>query len=279
MEANGIAFQGEHGAYSEEAVRQHFGSETDTVPCKTISEVFNLTEEGKVKYGVVPVENSIEGSVHEAYDSLITSSAKIVGEIVLRVVHCLVAMPSTTIGDVRVVYSHPQALAQCRGYLASLGAEVKVSYDTAGSVKMIRDDGRKDAAAVASMNAAQIYGMGVLRQGIEDYRSNYTRFLVVSTKESERAPTCKTSVIFSVPHTPGSLYAALEAFARHGVNLTKVESRPTRQRPWEYYFFLDFEGNMDDAAQKEALSDLTKKTTFLKVLGSYPKARVETNGA
>jgi prephenate dehydratase len=275
MKTRGIAFQGEHGAYSEEAVRQHFGTETDTVPCKTISEVFNLIETGGVLHGVVPVENSIEGSVNETYDSLITSTTKITGEIVLRVVHCLIALPSTTIGDVKVIYSHPQALAQCRGYLATLGVEVKVSYDTAGSVKMIRDGRMKGAAAVASMGAAQIYEMDVLRHGIEDYGHNYTRFLVMSAKESERAPMCKTSVIFSVPHMPGSLYASLETFATHGVNLTKIESRPTRQRPWEYYFFLDFEGHRDEAAQKEALRELVKRTTFLKVLGSYPRARPE----
>ncbi|MDG6954487.1 MAG: prephenate dehydratase [Nitrososphaerota archaeon] len=280
MKTDGVAFQGAHGAYSEEAIRQHFGAKRDTVPCRTISEVFNLVETGEVKYGVVPVENSTEGSVNETYDSLITTSTKIAGEIVLRVVHCLVALPSTSISDVKVVYSHPQALAQCRGFLASMGAELNVSYDTAGSVEMIRDDGRRDAAAVASKAAAQIYGMSVLKEGIEDNGHNYTRFLVIMTEESERSTESKTSVIFSAPHTPGSLYTALEAFARQGVNLTKIESRPTRQRPWEYYFFLDFEGHRDAVTQKEALHDLAKRATFLKVLGSYPKAKVEqTSGA
>jgi prephenate dehydratase len=237
--------------------------------------VFNSVERREVKCGVVPVENSIEGSVHETYDSLVTTSAKISGEILLRVVHCLVALPLTSMDDVKVVYSHPQALAQCRGFLTSLGAEVKATYDTAGSVKKVRDEGRRDAAAVASKEAALIYGMHVLNEGIEDNKNNYTRFLVVATEESERLPESKTSVIFSTQHAPGSLYAALEPFARHGVNLTKIESRPTRQRPWEYYFFLDFEGHRDDAAQKIALEDLAKRTISLKILGSYQRARIE----
>jgi len=272
-----VAFQGEHGAYSEEAIFQHFGAGVKTVPCKTIPEVFNLTEVGAVKYGVVPVENSIEGSVHETYDSLITSSVKIAGEIVLRVVHCLVALPSTSMREVKVIYSHPQALAQCRGFLASLRVEVVISYDTAGAVKMIKEKVMGGAAAVASENAARIYKMAILARGIEDYGRNYTRFLVVSTEESKRTSDCKTSVIFSLPHVPGSLYGALESFAKHRINLTKIESRPTRQRPWEYYFFLDFEGHRDDHQQKIALGQLARKTIFLKVLGSYARARLRTN--
>jgi len=275
LRPKGIAFQGEHGAYSEEAIYQRFGGRAETVPCKTIPEVFNLAEVEAVRFGVVPIENSIEGSVHETYDSLITSSAKIAGEIVLRVVHCLVALPSTTVGDLKVVYSHPQALAQCRGFLASLGVKVMVAYDTAGSVKMIKEKRMANAAAVASENAARIYRMSVLSRGIEDYGRNYTRFLVLSTKEGRRGGGYKTSVIFSLPHVPGSLYGALESFARHGINLTKIESRPTRQRPWEYYFFLDFEGHRDDTVQRGALRELVSKTIFFKVLGSYPKAKVE----
>src|SRR5712692_793593 len=247
MKPKGIAFQGEHGAYSEEAIYQRFGGKAETVPCKTIPEVFNLAEVEAVRYGVVPIENSIEGSVHETYDSLITSSAKIAGEIVLRVVHCL----------------------------ASLGVRVMVAYDTAGSVKMIKEKRMANAAAVASQNAARIYRMSVLSRGIEDYGRNYTRFLVLSTKEGRRGGAYKTSVIFSLPHVPGSLYGALESFARHSINLTKIESRPTRQRPWEYYFFLDFEGHRDDTVQRGALRELVSKTIFFKVLGSYPKAKLE----
>ncbi len=270
-----VAYQGERGAYSEEAVYTHFGPDVKAVPCRTIREVFNNTEARTVDYGVVPVENSIEGSVSETYDMFLTSSVKVVGEIILRISHCLIVNPETELKDIRLVYSHPQALAQCRGFIASLGAELVTTYDTAGSVRLIKDKGLRDAAAIASERAAEIYGMRVLARGIEDYGRNYTRFLVISTREAESSKDSKTSIIFSTAHIPGALYHALGAFANNGLNLTKIESRPTRQRPWEYYFFVDFEGHQDDERSRKALSELASKVIFLKVLGSYPRARVE----
>jgi len=270
-----VAFQGEHGAYSEEAVYKHFGENVETLPCKTIREVFNYTEVGYVDYGVVPVENSIEGSVYETYDLLITTSARVVGEIILRIVHCLIALPETNIREIKQVYSHPQALAQCRGFISSLGAEPIITYDTAGSVKLIKEKNLKNAAAIASERAAKLYGMEIIARGIEDYGRNFTRFFVISKNEPPKTRDAKTSVIFSLPHIPGSLYNALGEFAKRNINLTKIESRPTRQRPWEYYFFLDFEGHQDDEPYKEALKALAKKAIFLKVLGSYPKAETE----
>jgi prephenate dehydratase len=271
-----VGFQGEHGAYSEQAIINHFGKEVVTVPNKSIREVFNLTEVGGVDLGVVPIENSIEGSVSESYDLLLTSSVKVVGEIVLRVVHCLIGLPSSKLAKIRFVYSHPQALAQCRGFVASLRAEPMITYDTAGSVKMISEKGELDAAAIASERAASLYGMKVLAKGIEDYGRNYTRFLIVSKNESKRSKESKTSIIFSVPHTPGSLYNALEVFAKSAINLTKIESRPTRQRPWEYYFFLDFEGHVKERRVSRVLGELAKNSVFLKVLGSYQKSKTET---
>ncbi|MEM3032021.1 MAG: prephenate dehydratase [Nitrososphaerota archaeon] len=270
-----VAFQGERGAYSEEAIHTHFGPDVETVPCKTIREVFNRTEAKTVDYGVVPVENSIEGSVSETYDMLLTSSVKVAGEIILRISHCLIVNPETELRDVRIVYSHPQALAQCRSFITSLRAEVAITYDTAGSVKLIKENGLRDAAAIASERAAKLYGMRVLARGIEDYGWNYTRFLLVSTRDAEPAPDSKTSIIFSTAHVPGALYHALGAFANNGLNLTKIESRPTRQRPWEYYFFVDFEGHQDDEICRKALAELSSKVIFLKVLGSYPRARAE----
>ncbi|MEM4410929.1 MAG: prephenate dehydratase [Candidatus Caldarchaeum sp.] len=270
-----VAFQGEKGAYSEEAVISYFGDKAELFPCKTIREVFKNTEALVVDFGVVPVENSIEGSVAETYDMFLTSSVKVVGEIILKIRHCLISHPGTTLADVKVVYSHPQALAQCRGFLTSLGAEMAVTYDTAGSVKMIKEQGLKHAAAVASERAAQIYGMSVLAKGIEDYGHNYTRFLVISTRETTPQADSKTSIIFSTVHRPGALYNALGAFARNNINLTKIESRPTRQRPWEYYFFVDFEGNVGDEGVKKALAELSSCTIFVKILGSYPKASIE----
>jgi chorismate mutase/prephenate dehydratase len=270
-----VGFQGEHGAYSEQAIINHFGEGAATVPNKSIREVFNLTEVGAVDLGVVPIENSIEGSVSETYDLLLTSSVKVVGEIVLRVVHCLIGLPSSKLEKIRSVYSHPQALAQCRGFVASLKAEPMITYDTAGSVKMIREKGDVAAAAIASERAASLYGMRVLAKGIEDYGRNYTRFMIISKNEPKRTKESKTSIIFSVPHTPGSLYNALEVFAKSGINLTKIESRPTRQRPWEYYFFLDFEGHVKEKRVSNVLGELTKNSVFLKVLGSYQKSKTE----
>jgi prephenate dehydratase len=270
-----IGFQGEHGAFSEQAVFQHFGPSVETVPSRTIREVFNLTEVGAIDSGVVPVENSIEGSISETYDMLLTSSVKVVGEVAVRVVHCLIALPSAKLSDIKVIYSHPQALAQCRNFVAGLGAEPRVAYDTAGSVKMIKDEGLVAAGAIASEKAAEIYGMKILRKGIEDYGRNFTRFLVISKNEGKRTGYSKTSVIFSVPHTPGSLYNVLEVFARAGINMTKIESRPTRQRPWEYYFFVDIEGHHKDREIAKAFAEIATKTVFLKVLGSYPRLKEE----
>jgi len=270
-----VAFQGEKGAYSEEAVISYFGEDVEVIPCRTIREVFNKTEARVVDYGVVPVENSIEGSVYETYDMFLSSNVKVAGEIILRIRHCLISSYDTSLNDVKVVYSHPQALAQCRGFLTSLGVELVITYDTAGSVKMIKEKGLSGAAAVASERAAQIYGMKVLAKGIEDYGHNYTRFLIISTKEAKFQGESKTSVIFSTVHKPGALYNALGAFARNNINLTKIESRPTRQRPWEYYFFVDFEGHCEEEHVKKALADLVEHTVFFKVLGSYPKAHTE----
>ncbi len=283
-----IGFQGEHGAYSEEAIYKQFGRDVKTVPTVSIHEVFNLTEAGAVDLGVVPVENSVEGSINETYDMLLSSNLKVIGEVVLRVVHCLIALRTAKLSGIKVVYSHPQALAQCRNFVTSMGIEPMVTYDTAGSAKMIKEKRLEGAAAIAGERAAQIYGLKVLKKGIEDYSTNSTRFLIVAREsgepERQKSPAArrggishgsKTSLIFAVPHTPGSLYNALEVFARAKINLTKIESRPTKERPWEYYFFVDFEGRRDDQKVVKVLSELAKKTAFLKVLGSYPRSKAD----
>ena len=284
-----IGFQGEHGAYSEEAIYKQFGREVKTVPTVSIHEVFNLTEAGEFDLGVVPVENSVEGSINETYDMLLSSNLTVLGEVVLRVVHCLIALSTAKLGGIKVVYSHPQALAQCRNFVTSLGAEPIVTYDTAGSVKMIKEKRLEGAAAIAGARAAEIYGLKVLKKGIEDYSTNSTRFLIISRESAKGqvrqagagrlrggiSPGTKTSLIFAVPHTPGSLYNALEVFAREKINLTKIESRPTKERPWEYYFFVDIEGSREDPKVVKVLSVLAKKTAFLKVLGSYPSSKAD----
>ena len=270
-----VGFQGEHGAYSEEAIFKRFGLGVEAVPCKTIREVFSLTEKGLVGMGVVPIENSVEGSVNETYDSLLTTKASVVGEEVLKVVHCLIGLPTAKLSGIRSIYSHPQALAQCRKFIATLGADPMVTYDTAGSVKMIKERRLTDAAAIAGERAAQIYGLKILKKGVEDYPRNFTRFFVISMDGAERSRKSKTSIMFALPHTAGSLYRALEAFATEDINLTKIESRPTKEKPWEYYFFVDFEGHMSDRRPATVLAKLATRTTFLKVLGSYPRSRDE----
>jgi chorismate mutase/prephenate dehydratase len=267
-----IAFQGERGAFSESAVYAFFGASVDVKPCRDLTEVFESVDKQETQFGVVPVENSLEGSVNQTYDLFLTHDLKVCGEIILRVSHCLIANPNTSLEDVKTVYSHPQALAQCRNFLERLGRELIPTYDTAGSVKMLKEKGLKDAAAVASEKAAEIYGMKILVKEIEDNPANYTRFFVLSKEDSQRTGKDKTSIIFAAANTPGSLYHALWEFAKREINLTKIESRPTKQTPWQYNFYLDFEGHRSEKRCAEALEALAKSGAFLKILGSYPKA-------
>jgi len=272
-----VAFQGELGAYSESAVYAFFGLSAKPKPCKTFSEVFKCVETGETEYGVVPIENSIEGSVNQVYDLFLEYDLKVCGEIVLRIVHCLIANPETELNSVKVIYSHPQALAQCRNFLERLGCELISTYDTAGSVKMIKEKKMIEAAAIASERAAEIYGMKILAKNIADNPNNYTRFFVLSKTEAPPSGNDKTSIIFSTKHVPGALYRALGEFAIRGINLTKIESRPTKQRPWEYNFYLDFEGHKNEKKCAEALKGLESKAVFVKILGSYRKAPEITN--
>jgi chorismate mutase/prephenate dehydratase len=267
-----VAFQGERGAYSESAVYTFFGASVEVKPCRELAEVFQSVDEQESEYGVVPVENSLEGSVNQTYDLFLTHDLKVCGEIILRVSHCLIANPSTSLEAVKAVYSHPQALAQCRNFLERLGCELIPTYDTAGSVKMLKEKGLKDAAAVASERAAELYGMKILAREIEDKPANYTRFFVLSQEDSLMTGKDKTSIIFSAAHKPGSLYHALGEFATRNINLAKIESRPTKQKPWEYNFYLDFEGHRGEQRCAEALKALKKHTAFIKILGSYPRA-------
>ena len=268
-----IGFQGEHGAYSEEAIYKQFGREVKTVPAVSIHEVFNLTEAGAVDLGVVPIENSIEGSINETYDMLLSSNLAVVGEVVLRVVHCLIALRTAHLAGIKVVYSHPQALAQCRNFVESLGVEPRVTYDTAGSVKMIVAQGSSDAAAVAGRAAAAAYGAHIVARNIEDDRENFTRFLLISRTARQRPGANKTSIVFTTKNVPGALFRCLATFALRDINLTKIESRPWRGRPWEYLFYLDFLGRPEATPGRQALSHLAELTSFLRVLGCYPRSR------
>jgi len=228
-------------------------------------------------YGVVPIENSIEGSVNQTYDLFLEYDLKVCGEIILKVVHCLISHPGTGLNSIKTVYSHPQALAQCRKFLEKLDCRLISTFDTAGSVKMIKEEGLKNAAAIASERAAQIYGMNVLVKEIGDTPNNYTRFFVLSTQDSPYSGEDKTSIIFSVKSIPGALYHVLEEFAIRNINLTKIESRPTKRTPWEYNFYLDFEGHRSEEKCREALKAIENKALFVKMLGSYKAAAIENS--
>jgi len=268
-----VAFQGEVGAYSEEAAFRFFGTSIQSEPCESLDDVFKVVERGEMSFGIVPIENSLEGSIGRVYDLLLDSSLKVCGETELRIVHCLIANPGARMDSIKKVYSHPQALGQCRAFLKHLDCEVIPTSNTASSVKMIKDIGMVDAAAVASAKAAEIYGMEILAKEIEDTTNNFTRFFVLSKQDSPPSGNDKTSVVFSLKDRPGTLYDSLKEFAIRNINLTKIESRPTRQKPWEYNFYLDFAGHRDDKASKEALENLDRNSRFLKVLGSYPRAK------
>jgi len=268
-----VAFQGEIGAYGEEAAFQFFGLSIQAKPCESLDDVFKVVEQGEAQFGVVPIENSLEGSISRVYDLLLDSSLKVCGETELRVSHCLIAHPESHLGLIKRVYSHPQALAQCRAFLKRLDCELIPTYNTAASVRMIKEQGITDGGAVASARAAEIYGMKVFAKEIEDNPNNFTRFFVLSKQDSPPSGNDKTSIVFSVKHKPGTLYEFLRELADRNINLTKIESRPTRQKPWEYNFYLDFEGHREDKLSKEVLESLERVSLFMKVLGSYPKAK------
>ena len=268
-----VAFQGEIGAYSEEAAFHFFGPSTQVKPCESLDDVFRVVEQDEVQFGVVPIENSLEGSISRVYDLLLDSSLRVCGETELRVAHCLIASPETRLDLIKRVYSHPQALGQCQAFLKHLDLELIPTYDTAGSVKMIKEKGITDGAAIAGTRAAEIYGMQIIAREIEDNPNNYTRFFILAKQDAPPSGNDKTSIVFSVKHRPGALYEFLNKLASKNINLTKIESRPTRQKPWEYNFYLDFEGHREDKEAREALDKLEKTSIFVKVLGSYPKAK------
>ncbi len=270
-----IAFQGEHGAYSEEAVRQQFGDEAATLPCHAIEHIFAAVEENRADYGVAPVENSTAGSINKSYDLLLDHDLKVHGEILLRVRHSLMTLPGKA-GLIRQVRSHPQALAQCERYLNRHGYQAVSWYDTAGSAKDLALNPVDGVATIASKLAAKTYGLEVVEENIEDLHFNYTRFFVIGRGEAPRSERAKTSLVFAVPNTPGALYAALGEFAQRKINLTKLESRPRRGRPWQYVFYLDFDGHWQDDDARDAIMRLLSQAAFIKLLGSYPAARPET---
>ena len=267
-----IAFQGERGAFSEDAAIKLFGKNLDFSPCIRLKQVFELVSQDRVKFGVVPLENSQAGSINETYDLLLAYPLNIFAEVILRVSHCLMALPGEKLADITTIYSHPQALAQCAEFLSKLNAEFMSSYDTAGSAKMIKEKKLRNCAAIASKRASDIYGLEILAPEIETSVNNYTKFVAISKQKAKPAQRNKTSLVFATEHKPGSLYKILGIFATRNINLTKLESRPSRTKPWEYVFYADFEGHLDGRVYQEAVTELQSETAFLKILGSYPQA-------
>jgi prephenate dehydratase len=275
-----VAFQGERGAFSEEAARKLLGPAIEVLPCQRFEDVFQALDRKKADAAVIPIENTLHGSVHENYDHLLHFNLPIVGETSVRIVHNLIAPAGVPLSRIRRVFSHPVALNQCLAFFAKNRQFEKVPfYDTAGSVKMVMAEHLTDAAAIASAVAAEIYGARILRRSIEDDRRNFTRFFALRRPEDARRLPAKpkknaqwkTSLVFSTRNVPGALFRSLSAFALRDLNLAKIESRPLRGKPWEYLFYLDLIGRVDDRACQNALGHLRELADLLRVLGSYPR--------
>ncbi|HEX2258475.1 MAG TPA: prephenate dehydratase [Actinomycetota bacterium] len=272
VKAYKVGFQGEAGAYSEKAAKLLF-PHASFMPFRSFHKVFEATEIGATDFGVVPIENSHAGSINDTYDLLVRHGVQIVAETIVRISHCLLAADGTSMADVKLVYSHPQALEQCEEFLDAIRAERMAVYDTAGAARLVADEKKPGTAAIASEEAAALYGLQVLAQDIEDRADNSTKFVAISRSATDlMGPPEKTSIVFATGNVPGALYACLREFSERQLNLTKLESRPSRARAWQYHFYLDFDAPTSDPAAQDVLAALAAQTSFLRVLGSYPHA-------
>lgn len=274
-----IGFQGVPGAYSELASRQLFGAKCKTVPCDSFEDVFEAVDKGKVDRGMIPIENSLAGSIHLNYDLLLQHKLHIVGEAYLKVEHTLLTLSSTQLKDIREVRSHPQALAQCSHFFAKHRVIKPVAwFDTAGAARDIAQEKPANVAALASEYAGKLYGLKILRKGMQNKKNNFTRFLAIARRPPpaprQRGAKYKTSIVFGAKNEAGSLFRILGIFAAHKIDLNKIESRPNPASPFEYRFYLDLAGGVSDANIKQALKELKNLTIDLRILGSYPTARL-----
>ncbi len=268
-----IAIQGERGSYSEEAAHNLLGPNFSCRCCRTFEEVFQLTKDGEVPHCLVPLENSLAGSIYKNYDLLSRYRLRIIRETNLLIHHNLIAVPGVTFAEIRTVLSHPVALDQCEKFFARHPhLERRTAYDTSGSVKEILERDWRDCAAIAGRGAAEFYGGHIVMSGIEDNEENFTRFVLLGTEMEVSDQANKTSIVFSFRNAPGALFKCLSVFALRDIDLTKIESRPIQGRPWEYLFYIDFLGNIKETRVKRALSHLEEITEFLELLGCYPAA-------
>jgi prephenate dehydratase len=274
-----IAFQGEPGAYSELAAFEHFGQGISTFPCENFDKVYATILSGEATVGLLPFENSLAGSIHRNYDLILRHELHIISEYHLRVSHCLLGVPGSEIDSIQWAHSHPQALAQCERNLLELDLKRVAENDTAGSARLIQEWNNPQRAAVASIRAAEVYGLKIIRKNLEDNPHNYTRFLALKNEPSKSVDVevgdFKTSVVFSLKNLPGVLFKALSVFALRDIDLTKIESRPIQGQPWEYMFYVDFIGHRQSPNCARALDHLSELAAFLRVLGSYPRHRTE----
>ena len=267
-----VAIQGEEGSFSQEAGIKYWGNSVVFIPKRTSDEVIGAVEQGEADYGLLPIENSLIGSISTTYDTLLESQLQITGEVITPISHCLLALHKLPVNEIERIYSHPAALSQCSSFLENLkDCEIIPIYDTAGSAMKISKERGKKSAAIASRLAAKLYSLEILAERLEDYPNNQTRFIIIAkTEEGSSGKASKTSIVFTTLHQPGALFEVLKVFNEYGINLTKLESRPHKIETWRYYFYLDFTGHKNDSAVKEALEELREQTNFLKILGSYP---------
>ncbi len=267
-----IAYQGMPGAYSEQASLQ-FLAEGEAVGYHDFRGAFEAALRGGCDYACLPVENSLAGSINQTYDLLTDSVLHVIGEQIVQVHHNLLVKPGVSLAEVKRVYSHPQALSQCQAFILKHGLEPVVDFDTAGAAKLLSENGGEGKAAIASKRAAEIYNLDILAEQIEDFDYNYTRFFILGADEAPRSSgKNKSSFVIATRHRPGDLVSCLELFPKHGLNMTKLESRPRRDKPWSYLFYIDIEGHVEDDNVQQALTGLMRRAAFVKFLGSYPAA-------
>lgn len=264
-----VVFQGAEGAYSQAAMVRYFGEQTDSIHVDTFRDAMSAIDEGSADFAVLPIENSTAGIVNEIFDLLVEFENYIVGEQIIKIEHCLLGVPGTKLSDIQTVYSHPQSLMQSSRYLSARAWQQISMPNNAFAARKVAQEGRNDQAAIASEYAGKVYGLEVLAKPVSNVSSNSTRFIIVTNQKIFRNDAKKLSICFEVPHESGSLYHMLSHFIYNNLNMTKIESRPIEGRAWEYRFFVDFEGNLEDGAVKNALRGLREEASGMKILGNY----------